>query len=1060
MAIPLFPANALADLRAVNLRCGGWENPVGVDSGGLELSWNLASDHRGERQVAYQVLVASSAELLGQGKGDLWDSGKVQSDQSLHVPYAGRALQPRQTCFWKVRVYGSGNSGTGDAGSQWSASATWTLGLLENSDWKGEWISASKWFMPPKYRPPGFMTLAQGNAEYLSWAQVDLGQRLPIDSVKLFSQHPDSFPLRFRIEAADDFDFRQPRIIADCSDHDFHGPANGVIEFPGKQITASRVRLVILKSPPIKAGAKTFQSVVRQMEVWSGGQNVALMRPTRESGRAWDHGHATFMFDGMPSANEGDTCPDDACPTVAAPMLRKSFVLDKPVKRALLSYAALGMADVSINGKKIGDAVLDPPFTDATKRVIDRMFDVTAELASGENVIGAVLGNGFFSTPGRGFGERMNGDGQPRLLAQLDIQFTDGSKQTITSDQSWRWDRSEITLNDVWQGYEEDRRLAQPGWDRPGFDASHWRAVGIWPGLGGKLTAALGPTVRVVAQLKPARVEGDTAYFDVLSAGWPRLIVNGHAGQTIEVRGDSGMHPQRYTLASDGKAVLEPRFVFFSGPKKLQVIGLDGPLSADAVCMQQVRGDFQLTSEFKCSNDYFNQLHDVVLRTHTNYDLEHPQDPMREKQGWTQDAQNMFDTAAYLSDVQGLYRKWWWDMADNQNPNGLLGSVVPLVGRQVDDWNCPWWSGMIVWLPWEHYLYYGDRRVLEDAFEPMKRYVDYLDHIASIGAGQRALDYPNEDSFLDPAAAARRLLIWTGAGDWQNPRKKVPGPLMNMTGWYYYASIVSKTASLLGKQDDTAHYAAMAQDVAQRCDQEYLNLNTGLYGADPGGQTAQVMPLQMGMVPDKIRPLTTQRLIDAIHLAGDHHETGFVALPYLLQFLTENNLGALANRIVNQKTYPSWKTLMHDGVLAEGWNGGGAQMPSCGGAVGMWLYQSVLGICPDPAGPGFKRFLIAPQPDPATGLTWAEGWYDSIQGRIESKWRLANGEISMEVEVPTNTIATIRIPSARPGEVREGGKLVTESDGVKVLGSDGGALRVEVGGGQYEFVGPQPEFSK
>jgi hypothetical protein len=1040
-------AKAESDPAVVNLRCEGWENPVGVDTVWPQLSWSITSQQRGQKQSAYQILVASSAVALDSDKGDLWDSGKVDSGESVHLPYAGLAPASLQQCFWKVRVFGRDGRA-----SAWSAPASWTMGLLKSGEWTGQWITASKWFMPPSYRPHGFATIEQENAEYPSWAQVDLGQPTAIDRVKLYPGRAESFPLRFRIEAADDLDFDKPVVLADCTKADFACPRNGPVEFSVSHVTARRVRILILKSPPTKA--KKYQSVVRQLEVWSGGKNVSLMRPTRESGRAWSNGHASFMVDGMPSANDGEVCPADACPTVAAPLLRKEFTLEKPVKRALLSYAALGMAELSINGKKVGDAVLDPPFTDATKLVVYRMFDVTDLLASGPNALGAVLGNGFFSTPGHGFGERQGGDGPPRLLAQIDLEFTDGSRQTIATDHTWKWARSEITFNDVWQGYQEDRHLSQPGWDRPGFDDTRWQGVGLSQGLGGSLHAAMGPSVRVHGQLKPARVEGNTAYFNLLTSGWPRLMINGKAGQVIELHGDCGVAPQRYTLASDGPTVLEPRFVFFSGPKKLEVTGLNEPLTSDAVCIQEVHADFRFTGGFNCSNPYFNQLYQVVLQTHVNYDLEHPLDPMREKQGWTQDAQGMFDTAAYLTDVSGLYRKWWWDMANNQEPNGLVGSVVPVIARQIDDWNCPWWSGVIVWLPWEHYMYYGDRRMLEQAYEPMRRYVDYLDHIARIGAGTRALDYPDPHYFLNADAARQRLLIWNGAADWQNPFGKVPGPLMSMTGWYCDASIVSRAAELLGKKEDAARYSAMARDVADRLNQQYLDRKTGLYAGQADGQTAQVMPLQLGMVPEEIRPMTTQRLIDAIHARGDHHATGFVALPYLLQFLTENYQTELANRIVNQQTYPSWKTLMHDGVLAEGWNGGGAQMPSCGGAVGGWLFQSVLGIRPDPAGPGFKRFIIAPQPDPATGLTEAAGWYDSIQGRIESRWKLADHAITMQITVPTNTTATIRIPAADPKQVSESGKPVGQDPSVRILRQDPGALFVEVDGGKYSFTAP------
>ena len=512
----------------------------------------------------------------------------------------------------------------------------------------------------------------------------------------------------------------------------------------------------------------------------------------------------------------------------------------------------------------------------------------------------------------------------------------------------------------------------------------------------------------------------------------------------------------RFILAEDGPAVLEPRFVFLSGPLDLWVDGLSEPLEKEAVRIRQVRSDFRFTGQFHCSNPWLNQLHEVVLRTHLNYDLEHPLDPMREKQGWTQDAQNMFHTAAYLTDVAGFYRKWWWDMADNQDDGGLPGSVVPVVARQVNDWNCPWWSGVIVWLPWQHYQYYGDRRVLAEAYQPMRRYVDYLDHIAGMGAGKRPLDYPDVHHDLDTAAAQQRILIWNGAGDWLNPSGGVPGPLMTMPAWYHYATIVSQTARMLGKPDDAAKYAAMAAGIQKRFHARFLHPQSGLYGDDRRCQTAQLLPLALGLAPADQRELVFQRLLDAIHARRDHLGTGFVGLPYLLETLADTYQTALANRIVNQRDFPSWKTLIHDGVLSETWSGGGAQMPSCGGAVGQWLYQSVLGIRPDAAGPGFKRFILAPQPDRATGLTAAQGWYDSMHGRIECNWKIEEGKMRMEVTIPGNTLATVRIPTADPRQVLEGGRPLAEAGGVKVLGRESGALLLQVGSGRYQFSAAAP----
>ena len=1059
-------AAAAATIKVENLRCEGMENPLSIDAAHPQLSWIIQSDERGQKQTACQVLVASSLEKLARGEGDLWDSGRLATEQSVWVPYAGKLLASRAQCYWKVRVWDAQNKPT-----EWSAPARWSMGLLAPEDWKANWISASKWHAP---NGNGWNSLGFETEDSPAWVRVDLGRSQPIDKVKLVALNSASFPLRFRIEAGDDFDFATSKIVADCSQADYVLKPDGTAEFPASGVKARYVRFYLLKSPPTarkgntsgkgkdKAGKKAsgngekYQSGFRQLEVWSGGKNVARYCPITETGGS----HCQFVVDGMPSVEMGKNCPEDACPKEQAPMLRKAFTLEHPVKRAVLYYAAQGMADLSINGSKVDDTLLGPPFTDYSKRIMYCTVEVTSLVSGGPNVLGAVLGNGFFSPPGHGHAAKFGSHGQPCLLAQLEVEFTDGTRQLIVSDPSWKWSRSEIVNNDLWNGYEEDRNFAQPGWDKPGFDDKPWRAVGLAESLGGKLCSPIEPPVRVLGQLKPIRVEGDTAAFDVYSAGWPRLsLEHGKAGQVIEFNGER-MVKCSFTLAKDGPAVLEPRFIWGSGPLKVQVKGLTEPLRAEQICIQRVGLDMRPMGSFHCSNPFLNELHEGVLRTHRNYVLDIPMDPMREKKGWTQDIQGFFNSAFYLTDVESDYRKWWRDIADTQLPNGLVSVVAPLVREYSQDWNSPWWSGVVVWLPWEHYLYYGDRRLLEEAYEPMRKYVNFLDRLASAGGGTKALGYlPDFELNLDAEAAKERMLVMSGAGDWMRPSDAPPKQLLPMSGFYHYAKIVSQTAAMLGKTEDAAKYAAMAEDIRQRTNAKFLNPKTGLYAESRKGhseenaksQSSQVMPLATGLVPEAVRPLAYQRLIDAIHAHNDHHACGFVSLTYLFQTLIESYESGLLNRIVNQSDYPCWKTLMHDGVLFETWKGGAAQMPSCGGAVGRWFYEGVLGIRPDPAGPGFKRFILAPQPDPATGLTEAEGWYDSLYGRINSKWKIAGDTFELKATIPVNTVATVRIPTSNPDSVLEGKRPVKESAGVKVLRQEPGALSLEVGAGQYHF---------
>jgi alpha-L-rhamnosidase len=1028
------------------LRCEYRQNPAGLDTPQPRLNWQLVSAERGERQTAYQILVASTAAALDKSTGDLWDSRKIFSAENVAVPYAGVPLASRERCFWKVRVWDqAGNV------SDWSAAAEWTMGLLSPADWSAQWITASKWFMPPDVRPAGLVVGTGG------WADVDLGAALPIDEIRLFFNDTNSAPTRFLIEGADEPQFYQPQILVDQSSQTFQPAATGMQVFTVNHLVTRHVRLWV-KETHGKAKA-----TVRQMEVISGGRNVALMRPTRESGTDWNSGHAVFLVDGMPSAGDGNACPPDACPTTAAPLLRKSFTIEKPIQRATLYVAALGMADVTINGQRVTDTVLGPPFTDYTKRVDYLTLDVTALLARGENVLGVTVGNGFFSTPRGGFGQRDGGYGPPRVLVQTEIEYADGTRQTINSDDSWKWARSEIVDNDTYAAYTEDRRLAKPGWDRAGFDDRDWRPVAISSSLGGKLVSPIGPPIRVVGEIKPDRVADNRAYFKVLSAGWPRVKVDGHAGQTITILGQSGNYktpPLIFTLATNGPAVLEPRFMYLSGPLEIEVKGLTEPLTLDAVTIQLARADLKMAGTFSCSNPWLNQIYAALLQTHLNYNGDQPMDPMREKQGWTQDMQGMFETAAYLTDVAGLYRKWWRDFADGQDESGYVGSVLPLVGRQVYDWNSPWWSGVVVLLPWQHYQYYGDRRVLAEAYDTMRRYVDFLGNLTASGSVRGWDDYPylNRGNTNSPEAR-EGILSWMGAGDWQNPyggKTAVPAPLLDMPAWYHYATIVSETAALLGNKTDAQKYAAIAKAVQQRFNAKYLNRTNGLYGSQTNSQTAQALPLALGVVPEKLRGLTYQQLLTAIHAHNDHLGTGFVGLPFLLATLTDHREAALANKMVNQQDFPGWKTLIHDGVLAEGWNGGGAQMPSCGGAIGQWLYQSVLGIRPDAAGPGFKKFILAPQPDPATGLISAQGSYDSVRGRIVSDWKIEAGIFTLNATVPANTTATIYIPTQNQNSVRESGQPATQVKGVKFLRQVGDASVYAVDSGTYQFTASFP----
>jgi hypothetical protein len=407
----------------------------------------------------------------------------------------------------------------------------------------------------------------------------------------------------------------------------------------------------------------------------------------------------------------------------------------------------------------------------------------------------------------------------------------------------------------------------------------------------------------------------------------------------------------------------------------------------------------------------------------------------------------MLDSAVYLSDVETLYRNWWRDMRANQTDDGYLGAIVPVAGIQTHDWNCPWWSGMIVWLPWRHYLYHGDVSFLREAYPAMKSYLAFLGRRAAEGVGAnggalRGLPNPGKDE----AAIRDGLLAW-GTGDWQGLARP-PVVITSTAAWYHYADITAKTARLLGRADEAAEYNNLASSIRDRFNRKFLDPETGAYGPAKS-QTAQVVPIALGLVPPAHVQATSARLVDAVHAAKDHLNTGFVGTPYLLQTLTETGQAELAATIVQQRDFPGWATLMNEGVFKENWKGEHALMPSLGGPVGAWFYQTILGIRPDPAGPGFKRIIL--KPEIVGGVTWAKGHHDSPYGRVESSWKVEGSRFSMDVAIPANSVATVFVPARDERSVMEGGKPAAESLGIRFMRFEKDAAVFAVESGSYRF---------
>jgi alpha-L-rhamnosidase len=345
--------------------------------------------------------------------------------------------------------------------------------------------------------------------------------------------------------------------------------------------------------------------------------------------------------------------------------------------------------------------------------------------------------------------------------------------------------------------------------------------------------------------------------------------------------------------------------------------------------------------------------------------------------------------------------------------------------------NCPWWGGMIVYLPWKIWQFYGDRKILEESYDAMKKYTGYLGSIDSSG-----------------------IISW-GLGDWLEPGSvrpvMTPVPLTSTIGYYNTALITSQTAALLGYPNESKQYADLAGQIKTAFNRHFFNPETGEYGKY--SQASQLMPLLFGMVPDNKRQLVLDKLVQKIAASDNHPGTGFVSTPLLLNGLSDLGLGGLAYTMANQRTYPSWYDMVYNHgtkIFKEDWAGGAVQMPPLGGGLGHWFFYSLAGIRPDPEGPGFRKIIISP--DMVPELTYATGEYRSPYGLIRSAWKREAGRLTLEIDIPANTTATVYLPAGDPDQVTEGGKPVSGRSEFREVKSEGGKTVIKTGSGHYLFT--------
>ena len=909
------------------LRCEYVSHPLGIDARRPRLSWQLDALRRGARQTAYQILTATSEESLRSEQDLLWDSGKIFSDQSIHIAYAGPELVSRQRVYWRVRVWDEVGQQVPDSEVEW-----WEMGLLQEEDWQADWIGRDRFSPPLKHSP--------------SW--------------------------------------------------------------PGG----------------------TDEEVIK---IWQDLQTQVIER-------------------------------------LKPPLfVRTTFAAERQVAQARLYGTARGLYYAYLNGQRVGEDYLRPGWTDYHKRLQYQTYDVTGLIQAGDNVLGAILGDGWYAGVIGGAGESNYYGQDTQVLLQLEITYSDGSRSCICTGQNWRMSTGPFLYADLYMGERYDARLELTGWSQAHYDASHWQPVVADPRNEVPLVAQCGPTVQKVAELQPLSLTEPapkTFVFDLGQnmVGWVRLRVSGLAGTTVQLRFAEMLNPDGtvyitnlrsakatdyYTLRGDGEEVYEPAFTFH-GFRYVELTGYSEQPDLNMVMGIVLQSATPPTGSFSSSSALVNQLvRNIEWGQRGNF-LDVPTDcPQRdERLGWTGDAQIFVRTATYNAEVAGFFTKWLRDVGDSQGAQGYIPNIIPAAFDANP--GSPAWADACIIVPWTIARVYGDQRLLAENYAVMTRWIDYLDqdnpdhrwHKHRNGNGEGQWDF----------------------GDWLSINADTPKDVLADAFYAYSVSLLASIAQTLGKEQDALRYQRLHEQIKEAFNRNYVAADGRITGDT---QTVYVLALSFGLLPDNLRALAAQHLVDDIRKQDNHLSTGFLGVGHLLPALTGSGYTDVAYQLLLQETFPSWGYSIKHGATTiwERWDGWTADkgfqsihMNSFNhyslGSVGDWLYRYAAGIDTDtdPTGQqtGYKHILLRPYPDPA--LSYVHADYDSIYGRISSHWSYTDDkQFAWQITIPANTSATVFLPADHNSRVTESGLPVEQAEGVAFVRQADDRLVYHIQSGSYLF---------
>lgn len=890
-------------MKIKNLKCEYKVNPLGIDVEKPRFSWELASTKRGAKQTAYQIIVSNNLEKVTYENGDIWDSGKVESDETIQISYEGEKLESNKKYYWKVIVWDE------DGEKHDSEINYWTTGLINDKDWKGKWIGLDK---------------AVGTDD------------------------PDA----------------QHRILS-------------------------------------------------------------------------------------------------------ARMIRNEFTVDKKIKRATAFISGLGLFEFYLNGKKVSDDVFVPAATEYNKTTFYLTYDVTNNLNYNKNALGIILGNGRYFAMRSEVPTRMRTYGYPKVICQIEIEYEDGTKKIIASDNSWKLTANgPIRKNNEYDGEFYDATMEMDDWDEIDFNDSNWMNAELVNKPGEKLISQPNEPIKIMEEVTPIsirEIKPGVHIFDMGQnmVGWAELFVKGKKGDKVTLRFSETLNDDgslfldnirsaevtdTYILKGDRDERWEPKFTYH-GFRFVEMIGYPGKPDLSSIKGKVIYDDLDVAGSFDCSNQLINKIYkNAYWGIRGNYRSMPTDCPQRdERHGWLGDRSSECTGESFIFDISNLYNKWACDMQDAQNEEGSIPDVCPSYWPFYNDNTT--WAGTYLFVCEMLYEQYGDLQAIKTHYPNMQRWIERMTIYIKDGIMYK-------DTYGDWCVPPEDVkLIHTG-----DPLRTTSSEFIGTAYFNYELRIMAKFAKLLGKEKDAQSYSERAELMREAFNNKFLDKELIQYSNN--SHTANILAIAFDLVPNEFKEKIKDNLLQKILGESEGHVgNGIIGGQWLMRTLTNTGHADVAYLLASNSTYPSWGYMVEQGATTiwELWNGdhGDPGMNSGNhvmllGDLIIWFYENLAGIKTDPLKPGFKHIIMHPQV--LGDLKYVNGSYNSIRGKIESNWELSDRNFKWEIKIPANTTATIYVPTLNKENVLEKGRLAKDSEGAKFIGWKDNSAIYEIESGSYSFT--------